>query len=150
MNSLTQRKPGFHSLPAEDPAPTAHAGTGPLPTYCHGPTAPDTPSRDTLQAWVEAGSGARPPGLAVGEAPKIVGSELNAGLLFKKRDLTASGLGCVSQHPVTVTPGMSLLGESGAVGSLPYSLYLHVKPQRSQNKSSCFYKVVSAASIPGQ
>lgn len=54
--------------------------------------------------------------------PRTVGSELNAGLLFKKRDLTASGVWVVSgQHPVTVAPGMSL-GKVGAVGSLPYSL----------------------------
>lgn len=87
-----------------------------------------------------------------GEAPRLVGSELNAGLLFK-RDLTASGVWVVSgQHPVTVMPGMSL-GESGAVGSLPYSLYLHVKPQHSQNKQlflqsgfSCEY---SRAVSPG-
>lgn len=73
-----------------------------------------------------------------GEAPRPVGSELNAGLLFK-RDLTASGVWVVSgQHPVTVMPGM-LLGESGAVGSLHYPLYLHVKPQRSQNKQLFLY-----------
>ena len=51
------------------------------------------------------------------EAPRPAGSELNAGLLFKKRDLTASGVWAVSgQHPVTVMPGMSL-GERGGGGS---------------------------------